>query len=688
LLRPDANKRGVEFRVVESKTEQGLGFDPAGLSKAGNAVCRVCGTVAGDDYVKAEGLAGRLGMQLMATAAVQRGTSGKAYLQASSSDGDQIQEIAARRLDALASRSGMTVPSEAIVVDGKKTCWSPLYGLTTFADLFTTRQLLCLMTFADLVKKAHHEMIDRGYEQSAATAVATYLGLMVDKLADYNSTLCLWNFTGGRGVKNSFPRPGIPVTWDFCETNPFNPFGASWVAISDDVPAAIEMCTLSSPGDAYVTRGSATQLSLDDESIDVVVTDPPYYDNVAYANVSDFFYVWLKRSIGFLHPEHFAGETTPKKAEAIADASRHEGGKQRAREAYQAMMAAAFREAHRVLKEDGQMCVVYAHKTTLGWSALVDALRSTGFVVTEAWPIETEKPGRLRDQNSASLASSIFLSTRKRERGHVGSYEQAARPELHQIVQERVSTLWALGVTGADLVIAAVGAGLRAFTSYDRVEYANGDEVSTEQFLAEVEAAVLETLLEKIFGYAGLSVGAVDGATRFYTLWRYAYGISELDAGEAIVFTYSQPVELDGPNGLSAGTRPLVGKKATKYRLLDFSERGANEKLGLSDGAGRAAPLIDILHRVLWLSENDPRHIATFLDEAQPDLEQLRVIAQALAGAGLKGGADADGGNILVTTSAEQSALSKLTAGPNWRSLTHQPTRQDLGPLFAEASSA
>jgi len=149
------------------------------------------------------------------------------------------------------------------------------------------------------------------------------------------------------------------------------------------------------------------------------------------------------------------------------------------------------------------------------------------------------------------LASSIFLVAQKREGYEIGNYE-LIRPDLEEIVRERVDSLWLMGITGADLVIAAVGAGLRAFTKYSSVEYANGEEVPAEKFLAEVEGVVLETLLEKIFGVSRSGVAGVDVPTRFYVLWRYTYRATEIDAGEAIVFTYGQHVELDGPNGLSA----------------------------------------------------------------------------------------------------------------------------------------
>lgn len=172
-------------------------------------------------------------------------------------------------------------------------------------------------------------------------------------------------------------------------------------------------------------------------------------------------------------------------------------------------------------------------------------------------------------------------------------------------------------------------------------------------------------------------VAAVDGPSRFYVLWRYTYKAAEMDAGEAIVFTYGQRVELNGQRGLSSGSRALVEKKKGKYRLRDFTERGSDERLGLPDTqAGMSAPLIDVLHRVLWLIENEPGNLRKFLDESRPDRERLRLVAQALAGAGLKGKSEEDTKAMVATTTAEQSALGKLLA--NWRTLIES----SVAPLF------
>jgi putative DNA methylase len=331
------------------------------------------------------------------------------------------------------------------------------------------------------------------------------------------------------------------------------------------------------------------------------------------------------------------------------------------------MMARAFAEANRVLKPGGSLVVVYAHKTTLGWATLVDALRRARFTVTEAWPLDTEMKGRVRAMDSAALATSISLVARKQVVKATGSYETDVQPELEAIVRERVETLWDQGISGADLVIACVGAGLRAFTRFARVEYANGEEVPAERFLTEVETVVLDSILGRLSKEVGgnggrTSLAGVDPATRFYTLWRYTYRGGDLDAGEAIIFANGTHVELDGPSGLSSGARALVEKKKGKYRLRDYTERGDDEALGLQAEAGQPAPLIDALQRTLWLMENRPLKMAEFLREASVNRDQMRLVAQALAGPALKGGEMGD-----ISPTGEMAALGKLTA--NWQSV-------------------
>jgi putative DNA methylase len=670
-------KKQVSFKVVESRLENGLGFSPEAGSKGGNATCAFCGTVADSTYVKAEGCAGRLAKQLMAVVCTRTGEQGKVYLSAddvpvAAPDENAIQT----RIDKLCERTGLTIPNERIVTDAKNCCWVVLYGLNTFKDLFLLRQMLCLLTFASAVGAISRD------EDQRRDAIATSLGCWVDRMADFNSTMCTLKPGGERGVVHSFTRPAIPLVWDFAEANPFGTESANAADMLDYLVEAVDSACVSDRA-AMASRGSATALPLEDASLDAIITDPPYYDNVPYADVSDFFYVWLKRSLGNQHREHFAGEGSPKKQEAVADASRHGGSHDKARRTYEEMMGKAFLEAYRALKPSGQLVIVYAHKATLGWATLVEALRGAGFTVNEAWPLDTEMKSRLRGMDSAALASSIFLVARKREGAATGNYEEVVRPDLEQIVRERVATLWDMGISGADLVIACVGAGLRAFTRFVRVEYGNGEEVPAERFLTEVETVVLENILTRLSKEVGAnggkhSLAGLDAATRFYVLWRYTYKASDLDAGEAIIFANGTHVELDGAHGLSSGTRALVAKNKAKYRLFDYTERGDDAALGIPSENGQPAPLIDALHRLLWLMERHPSGLGEFLQDARPNTEQLRLVAQALAGPALKGGELGE-----VATGTELAALTQLTA--NWRSVVEDV---DLTRVELEARRA
>ncbi len=684
----DEKRRQVSFGVVEAMSESKLGFDPQAFSSAGNATCFCCGAVADIDHVKQEGWAGRAGFQLLAVVCTKPGARGKVYLSADQASGKAEYDAAAvlDRRNGASKVTGLTIPDEPIAGlsddcrDNTLGITVRPYGLRRFSDLFTPRQALCLLSFAKAIRQAVDEMGRQGYSAECSRAVAAYLAAALDREAENSSSLCRWN-PNAEKMQGTFGRQVITMVWDFCETNPFGGAVGDWSSIIDLQLNSIEGSVLTGDRPANVMRGSAMAVPMPSGTCDAVITDPPYYDNVPYADISDFFYVWLKRSIGHLHSEHFAATITPKKSEAIADAGRHNGSWDKAKEAYEDMMRSSFQEANRVLKAGGILVVVYAHKTTLGWSTLVDSMRQAGFMVTEAWPLDTEMKSRLRGMDSAALASSIFLVARKRPNdGAAGNYEDDVQPKLQDIVRERVETLWEMGIAGADLVIACVGAGLRAFTKYKRVEYANGEEVPAEKFLAEVEGVVLDAMLAKLSGAAGGNISTVDNTSRFYVLWRLVYKTAELDAGEAIVFSNGTHIELDGPLGLSTGKDAVVEKKKAKYRIRDFTERGNEAKLGLPDDTGKPAPLIDALHRILWLMEHSPRRLNEFLDEARPDRERLRVLAQALAGAALSGKSEEEAAKLVSTTPAEQAALGKLLA--NWRSLIESRLAAGEGTLF------
>jgi putative DNA methylase len=518
-----------------------------------------------------------------------------------------------------------------------------------------------------------------------AKAICTYLASNIDRAADFGSTLCTWNYTGGRGTLHTFARQALPMVWDFAESAAFNLQGANYEAGIKASIATIPLCSFNNP--ASTIRCSSMALPLENESLDVIITDPPYFDSVPYADLSDFFYVWLKRSIGHLYPEHFSGQLTPKKKEAIMEPSRYGGDKQKAAKAYQDMMHKAFCEANRVLKEDGITAIVYAHKTTAGWSTLIESLRQAGFIITEAFPLDTERSGRLRAMDSAALASSIFLIARKRTTSEVGDYAMDVQPLLKQIIQERVKTLIENDVSGADLVIACVGAGLRAYTQYETVELPNGEELDASSFLDEVQKEVAETILKEVLGCDQKGVSAVDKPTQYYILGRYEYGEAIVEFDEANTLARGVGVELDGAGGLTEGKLALVSKEKNKVRLKNYQERGKYEELGVlqvekqqrfnekPQVLGTPPTLIDILQRLLWLSEHKPAEINNYLALAQPDAAKLRLVAQSLAGRALtpnsslslNSNADGDDNNSQETVqrSEEQRAIDTLLA--SWK---------------------
>lgn len=694
----DMSSRVVRFQVVESETETGLGFDPSNGCTGSSTVCPFCQTTLDASYVRHYGDKKGFGQQLMCVIALNPDGPGKVYLTDESLVGDETknQAISEERAAQIERELGPNSLDEEIPPTGNAglaTGKSYLYGIRTFRQAFMPRQRYILLTMAREIRRAYQEMLDQGVDIKRAKAIATYLGIWVSRLTDKCNALARWN-SARETIESLTSMKRFAMTWDFPEVNIFGgATGDAWGSLKYITAVVRQEAVFKNP--VNVVRGSATELPYENDYFDAVITDPPFYDNESYSELSDICYVWLRLTIGFLYPEHFASQLTPKKKECVAAAYR-QGGKQKARIYYENSLFRSLEEAYRVTKSGGIAVIVYAHKTTLGWATLVDALRRAGYEVAEAWPLATETKARVAHHGDAALASSIFLIARKRKKPETGSYEDDVCPELERIVRERVDSLWQMGITGSDLLIAAVGAGLRAFTKFTRVEYANGMEVPAERFLTEVEGVVLETLLDKILGGQRSGMASVDGPTRFYVLWRYTYGTAEIDAGEAIVFTYGQNVELDGPNGLSTGSRALVEKKKGKYRLKDYTERGYDEKLGLpvsarGDGTYRAdgtiqgdgtapAPLIDVLHRILWLIENEPLKLGSFLDKTRFDRERLRLIAQALAGVALEGKKDANIDRIVTTTTSEQTALKKLIA--NWRTLIEQRLAETEGTLF------
>lgn len=640
----DRINMAITYEVVEASTREGLGFDPEKEARGGGATCPLCGAAISEEYARQFGRTDRYGDALMAVGSLPREGRGKTYV--GSQQGEQLLPTAGAIDDVLASLVGQGFsPPEATIPPtgnaGLATGRVFLYGMRVFSDLFTRRQLAMLLTLCKLVREAHDAMLEHGVEPERAKAATTYLALLVDRMASFHSSLCTWISQTERAA-NALARQAFLMNWDYAESNPFSGSGGDLRMHLDGVVKVVQHCAAAGRP-VSVVRASATELPFEDSEFDAVITDPPYYDNVGYADLSDFFYVWLKRSIEHIYPEHLAAELTPKRGEIIA-APYRQGGKDAARLTYERLMSSAFAEAKRVLKRDGVFVCVYAHQTTAGWATLIEAVRNSGFVVVEAWPLDTEMPTRVRAQGTASLASSIFLVARPRTESSIGDWAHEVRPELQAIVADRVATLANLGISGTDLVISVVGAGMRAYTRFARVEKPNGEELAPDEYLEEVEREVAETVLARIFRVDRSGLGRVDQETQFYVMGRFEFGIALGPWDELNTLARGTGVEL---KKFTLGDDALVefGKKRSEARLRDYSERGEAIEVGRGT--------IDHLHRVLWLAENAPDRVKEYLDAARPDADRLRLVAHALSRPGL---------DTTAAQSQEAEACERLLA--------------------------
>ncbi len=647
---------GATAREVSQHTDQ---------TGAGQAACAACNTPAPADYVKEMAAAGRMGESLAAVVAAlppkkpKSKRRSKVYLPPYAGISLAVGDVE-HRLNTLETELGFTRPEEEL--QGKLRDQLPAYGFETYRKLFTTRQLLVLFTLIKHIRRAHAEMLADGMIEDRAKALATFFAMAFGRFVIAFNKFSRWypKYQSTMGAIGD--RQALKMVYDFSEINALaSTQGCLSHAFEREIFCIRELAKIKNS--CVVTRGNAEKLFYDDETFDAVVTDPPYYSSIYYADLSAFFYVWLKRIVGDLYPEHFTLPTPPKRREAVAQPSEHDGDAEKAKAHYESTMRNSLAEARRVLKPGAPLVCVYAHRTTEGWATLIRALVGAGMTVTEAWPLQTEARGRANALDAAVLSDSIFFVARRREQAVAGQYETEVKPQLGQIARERVRTLWngGKGIGGADLLMAAVGAGLRAYTQFAGVDYANGEPVSAEQYLRDVEGVVLDVILDEIFGLRGAAVTAVDSITRFYILWRFTYRESAIEAGDAYVFCYPQGIEIDGPEGLTGTAPKLVEKSGGKFRVRDYIERGDDEALGLPAN-GRAAPLVDVLHRLLYVLEKRPAAVQEYLEAVRPNGEQLRLVAQALSAPVLGRPNTPD-----ASPTAELGALTRLNA--NWRSV-------------------
>jgi adenine-specific DNA methylase len=465
--------------------------------------------------------------------------------------------------------------------------------------------------YEDVLEEENEEM---------AKAVCTYLSLAIDKVADYNSNLTAWHH-GRETVGHTYTRGALPIGWDYIEVNPFSGKTGSWESAMDWIIRAIETCTYAT-GEPHTELGSATRLPYPDDHFDGVMTDPPYYDNMPYATIADFFYVWMKRSIGNIYPDVFSTPLSPKSSEIIEDSERHESDNE-AEEFFETELSRSFSEISRVLKQDGICTIVFAHKETEAWAQMIRSVLDSGLVVTATWPIHTEQVNRPRGLESAALASSIYFVCRMQSGEEIGYYDEVSE-ELEHRVHERLDYFWEEGIKGADLIISAIGPAVEVFGQYERVERLSGEEVTADELLELTQRMVSDYALEKVLG-DDVSLGNIDPETRFYILYRWAFANQKEDYDEVNKLAQVNGAQTDILERLGILIVPKDDARLQPPQKRDMEDDPA--ELPEENGV----PMVDKIHRAAILWEDGRRNdLKEFIEVHCMEDDQWRA-TQAIA---------------------------------------------------------
>jgi len=681
----------VEFEVFEPETDREV---PSGTVTRAKGACVACGSVLPPERVRAQLAAQRGGAdtvfdakgrrtggaRMLAVVTLRPGETGRHYRLPNDRDYAAVRK-AQQRVELIlqewerGGKQGLCpVPDEPLPPIGTLGFRVQRYGMLRWGDLFTARQKAAQLATGDSI------------EMHATSTTKEVVGMALSRRADIANSLCPWS-TGATQVVHLFGRQTVSMAWDFAESSSFGGQAGDYAVTLSTMTRVVEAVASSvrSPGQAQLI--DATNAGLPDETAGIWFTDPPYYDAVPYADLSDFFFVWLKRALPGLKslrdPFNPENSLTPKLGEAVQDESRYDNGRPKDRAWFEATMARAFGEGRRVLQEDGVGSVVFAHKTTEGWEALLSGMIRGGWTITGSWPIATERPGRLRSQDSAALATSVHLICRpRRDDAPIGDWGDVLR-ELPLRVGDWMERLQQEGIRGADLVFACIGPALEIFSRFTKVETADGHEVSLAEYLQKVWEVVGRTALAQVLGTAEArarngAAGAVEEDARLTALFLWTLqstngegtteGEGDIEDAEAVeddededeaprnkakgftlvfdvVRRFAQPLGID----LTKWEGRVVETKKGVVRLLPVSER-ARQLFG-EDGGQAVAESIE------WDSTGKINPLQGLLF---PELEAVRPARPRTRGRGRAGSIEVS--DDALTAAREATTLDRVHA--------------------------
>jgi putative DNA methylase len=598
------DRSGTRFEV-----RTGSGSVPAKTVVSRTAAkCAICGGAIPLVHVRAEGKAGRMGTQLMAVVLDENGS--RSYRAPQQQD---AETAGVQRPD---DAPELLIPEEALGFRVQ------LYGAKAYADIFTNRQLVALSAFADAVADVHDEVRADGGDDDYSCAITSVLGLCVGKLAQANSTQVRWNVrsTGSSKAEPAFSRHALPMVWDFAEVNPFSTSVGSWTAQLDTIPRGLAALP------AGARPGRARACDVRDAALlerpGLVATDPPYFKQIGYADLSDYFYVWLRRALRAVQPDLFATVATPKDAELIAAPHRHDGDSEAARRFFVEGYVEAFRSLRPASRPDLPILVVYAHRQEEGengelvataWDAMLSAILEAGLRIVGTWPIHGTREARQIELGTNALASYVILVCRPKpgdaKVGDLQGFVSALRAELPRAIR-RVQEA---SISAIDLGQAAIGPGMAIFSRFSYVvdPQAGGKPMSVHRALELIDQVRAEVLDD--------FVGTLDPETRFAMRWFRDYGFAPGPFGEAeklftTVNTSAEQLERAG----------IAKAAASKVRLLSRDELPRD---WVPEADARRPEWEILLHLIKRLEEGGETAAAALLRRVPEDAEAVKELA-------------------------------------------------------------
>ncbi|MDV3000917.1 MAG: hypothetical protein N5P05_002523 [Chroococcopsis gigantea SAG 12.99] len=563
-IEPVINGSTIDFVV-----KTGKGIAPDGTVSRKGAVCVACNSPVTLDHVRAQGKADRMGAKLMAI--VAEGDNGRVYLSP-----DPEHEAIAKSAQPYWKPSG-DLPLK------HRNFQTPIYGMPTFGDLFTPRQLVALTTFSDLVAHAKDKLISDGISaglpdddlplsqggtgaRAYGEAIAVYLSFAIDRLADRNSSICSWDISRD-STRNTFARQAIPMTWNFCEANPLSESTGNFNGAIDWIWKVIETCTDVVFGE--VIQHDATQIHKNDSIPKLISSDPPYYDNISYADLSDFFYVWLRRTVSSIYPDVFNTLLVPKSAELVATPHRFSNNKQKAKDFFEQGLKQAFGRMNKMVNIDYPLTIYYAFKqeeteendknndliSSTGWETMLEGLIASDFSIYGTWPMRTELTNRSIASNANALASSIVLVCRPRPESAPSVTRRQFINELKRELPPALKLLQQGNIAPVDLAQASIGPGMAVYSQYKAIIEADGSSMRVRTALQLINQMLDEFLLDQ--------EGEFDGDTRWALTWFEQHQFNEGQYGDAETLSKARNTSVQGM--MQAG---ILEAKSGKVRLL------------------------------------------------------------------------------------------------------------------------